>query len=289
MKASLSPASDDAWRRRRRRASIAVAALAMSLARPAAATPPTPAEFEAARSAFAAGLALEAKERWSEALDRFERASGVRASPQVVFHQGLCLEHLGRLVEALDAFVRVERAALGNASTRRVGVLAGAHVAGLRKRVPVIVLHAPRDAASFPLLLDGRVLPEAVIEMPFPVDPGEHRAVIEAPGRAPLEERIVASEGERVDVRRSRSRHHRPRSAASRPSCRRLLASSIARASLRSRRSATPLAAGSWPLPSRGASRSSRSGRRVSSTGCAHRPSRTSAPDVRAAPCVRTI
>jgi hypothetical protein len=49
-------------------------------------------------------------------------------------------------------------------------------------------------------LLDGRVLPEAVIEMPFPVDPGEHRAVIEAPGRAPLEERIVASEGERVDV-----------------------------------------------------------------------------------------
>ena len=169
MKASLSPASDESRRARRRlfRLTLWIALLGSAFATPTArATPPSGAEVEAARGTFAEGIALEASGRWAQALERFERTATVCTSPQVSFHRGLCLEHLGRLVDALDAFLSVERDALGDTSARRVGGLAGAHIAGLRKRVPVLVLRAPVGSADAKVLLDGKPLTAGVLEMP---------------------------------------------------------------------------------------------------------------------------
>ncbi len=190
----------EAWQRT---VVAAVTWAAVSLAQPpTAAAAPSTTELEAARAAFGEGLTFEAQGRWADALDRFQRAAAVRASPQVSFHLGLCFEHVGRLVDALDAFVRVERDALGDSNVRRTGKLAERHVAALRKRLPVLLLHAPpsMDGTEPSVSLDGRALQNAMFDVPLPVDPGEHVVAVQAPGRATSEERFVARESGRAEL-----------------------------------------------------------------------------------------
>jgi hypothetical protein len=53
------------------------------------------------------------------------------------------------------------------------------------------------DIAGVRVMKDGRALENATISA-VPLDPGEHRFVVEAPGRPPIERTIILREGERL-------------------------------------------------------------------------------------------
>jgi hypothetical protein len=63
-----------------------------------------------------------------------------------------------------------------------------------RSSVALITLRAP--AAGAAVTLDDAPVPPELFDAPQPVDPGEHRLVVRAPGREDRAERFVAREGE---------------------------------------------------------------------------------------------
>lgn len=65
-----------------------------------------------------------------------------------------------------------------------------------RTSVALITLQAPAGVAEVTVTLDDAPVPPELFDAPQPVDPGEHRLVVRAPGREDRAEVLVAREGE---------------------------------------------------------------------------------------------
>lgn len=113
-------------------------------------------------------------------------------------HLGLCLERTGRLVRALDAFERsvALRSASPDPPLERD---AEEHIAALRQRIPTVALRMPPDAPREPppaVFIDGVAI--AIGPRSIPLDPGPHRFVVQAAGRAAFEAERSLREREAV-------------------------------------------------------------------------------------------
>lgn len=150
--------------------------MALALAVSAAA-PPASAQREdlarafAARALFEQGLAFLDAQQWALAADRFERARALRPSPQITYNLTTALIPLGRLVSASELLSRLSRDPEAPAEVREAAELRRRQLAP--RLATLLITRGPGldDAA---LRLDGRPLDEALIGVPFPVDPGVH-------------------------------------------------------------------------------------------------------------------
>jgi hypothetical protein len=175
---------------------LATTTAVTSLPRPAHADAPSNADLRKARAQFQRGIELEQASNWSEALQQFREVGGVRMTPQVRFHIAYCEEQLGRLVTALGGY----ELALGEAD--QVGPdfkheVENA-VAGLRARIPKLMIERGTNAEAALVQLDGVDLGASSVGVEVPLDPGPHTVTATAPGyqqfttTAELKDREVA-------------------------------------------------------------------------------------------------
>lgn len=155
-------------------------------------------EIAAAKQWFTEGLALEEKDQFKDALERFRRAAQVKKTPQILFHVGLCEAKTGQLVEGL---VNLERAVeLGKTEGNdQVVTAASGEIAALKSRIPNLELAVVGDEQPKSLSLDDNALSESTIGSLIPVNPGAH--VLKATfSTGEVTKRFNVKEGERSRI-----------------------------------------------------------------------------------------
>jgi hypothetical protein len=153
-------------------------------------------------------LAARGDEAWSrgdfaDALGKFTGARALVPAPTLAVRQGECLEKLGRLIEAAAVFGEAARFPLtGNVSEpfRQAVTLAGAHLEGLKIRIPTLAIEVISPGDPEPrVALDGKALPKEQWSQAIPLDPGIHQ-VTASGGAGEIADRVRLSEGERARI-----------------------------------------------------------------------------------------
>lgn len=126
----------------------------------------------AARALFEQGMrAVDARD-WETAADRLRRSLELRPSPVVGYNLALALAELGRLVEASEHLRAVQRDSPQGSDAHRLATQRLAEVLPRLGRLRIDVTGARRGVE---VRLDGSPVPDAVIGVPQPADPGSHR------------------------------------------------------------------------------------------------------------------
>jgi hypothetical protein len=156
----------------------------------------------------ARALAIEGAEAFDRrdyalALDRFTRAESLFKAPTIQVMRARTLEKLGRLVEALDTYEATQRTPLApDAPEAFRQAIIDARVDGgaLANRIPRMTLHVVGPNAppsDLLVIVDGREMPHALLDVERPVDPGRHGIVVHARGYQSATHSVVLAEGAR--------------------------------------------------------------------------------------------
>jgi len=132
----------------------------------------------AARTAADAGADAYDQQRYADAVELFTRAEKlVHASPHLLFI-ARSLVKLGRLVEAHETYLKIQREKLASNAPnafKRAQADAEKELDEVAARLAYAVVRiegAPSDAVQ--VFMDDAELPQAVVGIAFPVDPGTH-------------------------------------------------------------------------------------------------------------------
>lgn len=154
-------------------ASVALASAAGLCSPPARAQ--TPEELTALRTLFTEGRALESKNAWAEALEKFKKVAAVKTTPQVRFHIALCEENLGHLVSAMKGFdLASEDAKQAGAAAVEVATSAPPRADALRARIPRLRLDVSGKVVTSKITLDDAAVAARDLGTEMQVDPGAH-------------------------------------------------------------------------------------------------------------------
>jgi hypothetical protein len=185
------------------RAPLAALGLALHLlASPAAGqskAPPDEATRNAARTLAAEGDTLFAKGDYAGAEDRFARGFTLVPAPTIGVRWARALARQGKLIAAEERYVAAVRLELGAdaPSAFRTAVdEATRELAELRTRIPKLAIVRARGVGA--VRLDGKEVPDALLGVSRPVDPGEH--VIEADNATTARVTVAESESKSVDL-----------------------------------------------------------------------------------------
>ncbi|HLV64275.1 MAG TPA: hypothetical protein VKY73_00615 [Polyangiaceae bacterium] len=203
-----SASEDTSMRRRARRLGRALSVLSFLLlvAEPTRAERSDPMVRTAARELAIEGMnAFEAGD-YAGALDRFQRAHALYAAPSLSVMEARCLVRLGRWVEALDRYEATQRARLEpNAPEAYKRAVADAvkESDDLRPRVPRLIISVTGTGpkkSPMAVRLDGRELPDALVGVALPVDPGRHELSLHAADHSPATRAVTLEEGEHETI-----------------------------------------------------------------------------------------
>lgn len=134
----------------------------------------------AARALADRGAEQYDRRDWAGALEMFRRAYELVPAPTIAVFEARCLTQLRRLVEADEAYARAEAAPTKKdpAGLFREAVReAQQEGAALRRRIPrlkVEIKGAPAEAPTLRVLLDGKAVSPALLNVERPIDPGVH-------------------------------------------------------------------------------------------------------------------
>lgn len=183
---------------------IALIALAVALS----VTPHADAqeEVDSETRSIARELALQGAdafehEDYATALDRFQRAATLFRAPTILVMLARSLASTGRFLEALDRYEETQRLPLPPDAPEafRIAVEDARNEGrALRARLPGLELRTNRvdRPAGLSVVLDGRAVSDALLDVERPVDPGPHELAVTAPGFAPFHQEFALAEGE---------------------------------------------------------------------------------------------
>jgi hypothetical protein len=153
----------------------------------------------AARELAMSGAEAYDQEDFVTALDRFQRAEQLYKVPSITVMVARSLAKNGRVVEAVDKYeetLRMPVDASAPEAFQRAVSDAAAELPSTRARVARLELHLPADAPpDAQVLLDERPVPPALLGVPTPVNPGQHRVKARATGKATYELELYVGEG----------------------------------------------------------------------------------------------
>lgn len=165
----------------------------------------TPADKVTAEALFEEAKALMAAGKTAEACAKLEESLRLDPGMAAQFRLGECYEKLGRLASAWATYGEVASAAGAAGMTEREK-FARDKVAAIKPRLATLTVVVPDAIAATPGLTierDGKAIGQAQWGSAVPVDPGPHRVVASAPGRAPWSKQVDV-QGEatatRIDV-----------------------------------------------------------------------------------------
>jgi hypothetical protein len=191
--------------RRGRRLALATTGLLVALAgSPPARAQVNDAERAAARELFKEGDELQRGGKFTEALDKFQRAERVYSAPTNVLHIAECQAALGQLVESAESYRVAIRTPLAAGSPQAFQTAidqAKGELVQLEPRVPKLVVQvAPATATSVQMQIDGQTVSAALVGVSIPLDPGVHKVRVSAPGFASSEQDARLKERETTSV-----------------------------------------------------------------------------------------
>ncbi len=158
------------------------------------------AERAAARDLFKQGDELQRAGNFADALDRFQRAEQVIQAPTNVLRIAECQAALGKLVESAESYRAVLRwplAAGAPPAFQSAIDQAKGELSQVDPRVPrLLVKVSPPGVANESLVIDGTAVSGALVGEPIPLDPGDHKVTVTAPGYASPEQVVTLRERE---------------------------------------------------------------------------------------------
>jgi hypothetical protein len=166
-----------------------------------------------ARASYQDGIELQAQNNYPEALAHFQAAQKNYDAPTHLLHIAQCLAATGKLVEAQESYAELTHKELqGNAPEpfRDAVVTGRRELADLRPRIPTLrieVKPAPSTLRNLVLLLNGERIPNEVIGIARPVNPGVYRLTATAWGiaaAAPVSITLAEKDAGRLDIKLGR-------------------------------------------------------------------------------------
>lgn len=158
----------------------------------------------AARELAVTGAEAYDKQDYVTALERFQRAEALFRAPSISVMLARCLARVGRVVEAVDKYEETRRTRVEPNSPeafQRAVAEANAEIDAVKARVARLELKLPSDApAGVEVRLDDKPVQPALLGVDIPIDPGPHRVVARAPGRAVYSQQLSMADGARQEL-----------------------------------------------------------------------------------------
>jgi tetratricopeptide (TPR) repeat protein len=175
-------------------------AASLCLAFPAAAQQDDPAMRSAGRKLALDGIALFQQGKAPEASEKLEKAFQLLPVPSVALWSARALEKRGLLVEASERYMEAGRMS-GFKGDQDVQLQAQKDAAreleALAPRIPSLVIAVSPAGADQPVvMLDGKLVPPALLGEEQPVNPGAHQIDVTL-GQRKVSRRITLAEAER--------------------------------------------------------------------------------------------
>jgi hypothetical protein len=158
-------------------------------------------ELASARALFAEALRDEEAQRFSDALEKFERVRAVRDTASIEYRIGACYEGLGQRPMAFEAYR--EATVLGQRDPQGTDVVTAAadRLQALSRHVGQVTLVIATPApADLKVRIDDGVVSPLAASRPVPLEPGSHVVVVTARGAAPFRSEVVLSEGAQASL-----------------------------------------------------------------------------------------
>jgi tetratricopeptide (TPR) repeat protein len=158
-------------------------------------------ERATARSLANHGINAYKDKRYGDAADMFQRAESLVHSPVHLLYLGRSLAASGKLVRAQEAYLKATREELASSSPAAFSKAvedAGTELEALRPRLGqlLVTLSGLSAGEVAEVRVDGDPIPTAMVGVPFPTDPGQHRIEAKAPRHLPAWRKISLAEGQ---------------------------------------------------------------------------------------------
>jgi hypothetical protein len=159
-----------------------------------------------ARAAYMAGVALQEKGSCPAAIPRFETAQRYFPAPTHLLHLGQCQAAVGKLVEASETFESLSRAQLGTDASeafRQARDEGRRELTKLKGRIPTLRIQtapAPTALPNLVVKMNGSTLPNEVLGVMRPVNPGSYKVSATAMGYKDATQSVEVAEGARQSI-----------------------------------------------------------------------------------------
>ncbi|WP_437878793.1 hypothetical protein [Sorangium sp. So ce513] len=159
----------------------------------------------AARSLATQGAEAFTSGRFDEAIDLLGRAEALVHAPTHLLLIARAQARLGRLVAAKETYLKILREELpptAPAPFKRAQQDAREELAAVDPRIASLRIALEGAAGrKIDVKLDGQPVPDALLGVHRPIDPGNHVVVVSPPGLAPIEQAITLADGERKEIK----------------------------------------------------------------------------------------
>jgi hypothetical protein len=158
----------------------------------------------AARELYIEGVKLQDQGKFTEALERFQRAQSVFSAPTHLLHIAECQAALGRLVESAETYRTLVRTPLPAGSPPafvQAQQQGAAELTQVEPRIPTLKLHVkPEHLSNMTVQIDGQPMSAALVGVARPTNPGVHTVAVFAPGYGKSEQQVTLKEKEQKEV-----------------------------------------------------------------------------------------
>jgi hypothetical protein len=184
---------------------VATAAPTATATAPVTTPPSTMSESErkaTARAAYMEGAALQEKGDCASALPRFEAAQKLFDAPTHIIRIAQCQAQTGRLVEAQENYETLVHANLGPQppdAFKQAQDAAKKELLAVKPRVPSLRLEvtpAPATLGGLLVQINGRPMPNELLGIARPMNPGTYKIVVSARGMRTRTVDIELKEGQ---------------------------------------------------------------------------------------------
>jgi hypothetical protein len=157
-----------------------------------------------ARAAAEAGAEAFDEGRYQEAIDLFSRAEAIVHAPPHLLHIARAYAKLGKLVSAQDTYLKIVRerlAAEAPGPFREAWAAAERELGDLEPRIPQLTIKVEgATSESARVTMDGQPVPNALLGIPHPADPGAHEILVETTGGQRVIRSLTLAAGDRETV-----------------------------------------------------------------------------------------
>jgi hypothetical protein len=159
----------------------------------------------AARALATDGAKAFNEGRWQEAVDMFTRAESLVHAPPHLLFLARAQERLGRLVRAREAYLKITKETLSAAAPqafRDAQASAEQELRAIEPRIGslTVSVEGAEGATDLTVMIDGQPMPGALIGVPRPIDPGDHKIEAVAAGYRGQPAQMKLLDGERKEV-----------------------------------------------------------------------------------------
>ena len=159
----------------------------------------------AARSLWGQASEALAAGRLEETVDLASRAEALVHAPTHLILVARAQVKLGRLVAAKETFLKILREdlpATAPGAFKRAQQEARDELAAIEPRIASLkVALEGGGSRKIPVKIDEQSVPEALVGVYRPIDPGKHTVVAYPPGLKPVEQSVSLGDGERQEVK----------------------------------------------------------------------------------------